>query len=247
MNVTVDPRRGSQELVTPLRNLGVGVVEEHLSFGDVSILGEGPGGAPMPIGVERKTLGDLLSCIVDKRFAGHQLEGLHNSYQKVFLLVEGEYAISPEGDFTVKRWENRRPIWVRPPGRAWTWSAVEGWLMSMRMQGGVHVVNTNSLSHSAVWIQSLASWATVGWDQHHSTKVFHEKARPFSYAKVTAESQFAASLPGIGWEKAQRAAEKFETIEEMVLADPEEWMEIDGIGKGTAEKIIKHLRVRSRR
>jgi len=35
--------------------------------------------------------------------------------------------------------------------------------------------------------------------------------------------------------------EHFNTIAEMLEAEPEEWMKIDGIGEKTAEKVVKEL------
>jgi ERCC4-type nuclease len=64
---------------------------ERMQFGDFSWLGNGPDGAPWSIGVERKTIGDMIQSITSDRFSGHQLPGLLNTYNAVYVLVEGLY------------------------------------------------------------------------------------------------------------------------------------------------------------
>ena len=73
--ILIDPREGSKDLL-PLMPLGLA----HLSalpYTDACWNGLGPGGAAVIVGVERKRVGDMLACLKDGRFVGHQLPGMY--------------------------------------------------------------------------------------------------------------------------------------------------------------------------
>jgi ERCC4-type nuclease len=101
--ILVDYRKGGgktdapQIIVDHLAKLGVKAEKADLQFGDFAFEGNGPDGT-ISIGVERKTLHDLLNCIDDARYAGHQRVGMKQMYTISYLLVEGHWrAHDPSG------------------------------------------------------------------------------------------------------------------------------------------------------
>jgi len=51
----------------------------------------------------------------------------------------------------------------------------------------------------------------------------------------------AKELPGIGWERSLLVEETFDSVRTMVNAPLEQWLEIEGIGKGIATKVQEEL------
>src|ERR1017187_1543587 len=88
--ILVDAAVGSKELQPLIQGLGVHCEKLHLEYGDACFDGNGPNG-PITIGIERKALHDLLQCIDDGRYAGHQRPGMARLYNKSILVVEGQW------------------------------------------------------------------------------------------------------------------------------------------------------------
>src|SRR3990170_3568798 len=84
----IDTRAGSNELIDPLSNLGVPVESGILASGDIEILGNGPNGTPLLVGIEYKKIPDLIACVRSGRFAD-QLRGMRDTYLISWLLIEG--------------------------------------------------------------------------------------------------------------------------------------------------------------
>ena len=81
--ILVDDRIGAVE-IAPL--LGSPNVTCRLEFADFAWSGNGPDGQ-VDIGVERKSLLDLLASMTTGRLSGHQMVGLTAQYDWVYLLV----------------------------------------------------------------------------------------------------------------------------------------------------------------
>ena len=74
--ILVDSREGSKQLQPLLRDSKL----TRLEFADFAFTGSDRDGRISQIGIEYKTLPDVLSCIADGRFAGHQLPGMMKAY-----------------------------------------------------------------------------------------------------------------------------------------------------------------------
>lgn len=101
--IEIDDREGASsrqshlDIPTFLRARGVPHVVKHLPFGDAAFIGQGPEGRPVSVGVEIKAVSDLIQCMVDDRFVGHQLPGLRNTYEQTYLVIEGPYRPGADG------------------------------------------------------------------------------------------------------------------------------------------------------
>lgn len=207
-----------------------------MEYGDVAFVGNGPLG-PIPIGLEHKSVADVLDCILSGRFAARQLPGLLDSYAHVWLMVEGAFRPGPQGELYVSRGRSGRFGPVPWGHKEWMYRHLQHWLLSIQIQGGCRVLVTRDKPDSAAAIKALFTWWTAKtWDQHETLHTLdHTLQRRIGYRPSYAR-KFASVLPGIGWERSAAVADKFKTIERMVLAPAEEWAEVDGVGIITARK-----------
>lgn len=202
MSLNVDPREGSKRLIEPLRDRGLAVTTERMDAGDVAWVGRGEHGRPVLVGLEYKTLGDLLQCFRDNRFAEHQLPGLQDNYDAAWLVVEGEWRPGPHGELVVRHGQR----WGDPHGQAWRYLEVEGKLTTIEVRGGVNLRRSRSLDETVAMIHGLyAWWTSKDLDDHKSHLQFHDNkplSRRVSTRRPTVGVKIAAQLPHIGWEGA---------------------------------------------
>jgi ERCC4-type nuclease len=253
--VIIDPRAGSEKLIAPVRKRlqdEDAVMVTQLSFGDVAFLGNGPEGpTTVRVGIEYKTVGDLLSCINNGRFSGTQLPGLRRTYDVVYLLVEGgmrwkgrDLLVRKGNKWGVVQWGNS--------GRAPTsYSSPVHWLMTMEAVVGIKVHHTFDLRETVEWLVHLESWWDKKWSSHNAHVAFDEsgyratlRSSPRTPEEWSREyvRLFAKELPGVGWARADAVSTYFATPTEMISASVKEWEKIPGIGKTTAERAVKALR-----
>lgn len=266
MSLLVDPRAGSGDLVAPLRTLGCPAELSRLDFGDLALVGNGPRG-PHLVGIEVKTIADLLQCMTTGRFAAHQLPGLVESYDTAWLLIEGQWRANREGVLEVRvsprrivdpksprtkpRWKWSPEFWVTPKGRRWMWRDVHGWLQTVGYQTGVLVGLAADRQMTARFCASVYHWWTdKGYLEHKALKTFQDYKSTVTTAPGTRVSvvapdvtrRVAKELPGLGWERSEAAARHFRTVAGMVAADEKEWQKVEGVGKVTAERIVRAIR-----
>jgi ERCC4-type nuclease len=245
--IQVDDRVGSSEMAPLLRSLGCPVELTRMEFGDVAFMGWGANGMPVSVGIEMKRLDDVIACITSGRFAGHQLPGLIQSYDHVWLLVCGEWRARIRDGVLEQRKPGRGGgyYWSETCGgqRTWMWRDVESWLTSMQIMGGLRVHRVPEWQEGARWIKALSSWFAK--EEHHSHLVVYGGKELYQdqalLVKPTLARRVAKELPGIGVVRSAEVARTFRTVAEMVEATPKDWMQIEGIGKGIADKIYKAI------
>ncbi len=237
--ILVDDRAGSKELIKYFTN-----VEAHLvrqPYGDVAFLGEGPKGELIPIGIEVKTVADVLSCIMDGRFAGHQLPGLIRHYSVIYLIVYGEVRMDQHGILCVPRKGGLKPVYKG--SRAFMWRDFHSWLFTMEMLGGVKVRMVKTKRETGLLCLALYKWWTSkGWEEHQAHLAFDTSHSPALLPEYNLVTRVAKELEGIGWKKAQLVGGKFKSVLEMVMAEGVEWEEIEGIGGKIAVRAVGDLR-----
>jgi len=92
------------------------------------------------------------------------------------------------------------------------------------------------------WNPEKHSWLPRPYENHHGYEAIHVPQILATIGKAGLVRKVAACLSGIGWERSGEVALKFNTVEEMVKAGPDEWRTIDGIGKTLAGRVFKQLR-----
>ena len=151
----LDNRIGSAEL---LQHIPPGKARlTHLDSGDACFIGNGPDG-PVSIGIERKRVNDLAASIRGNRLAAKQLPAMFQTYDYVYLVVEGMWKISPKG--TIEAYP-RVPVSIQN-------SAVDSFLNTLQVQSRLIVRQTFSPRHTALLFLNLYSSWSKGWDEHQT-------------------------------------------------------------------------------
>ena len=228
--IFIDDREGSKELY-PRINSEYNPLLVRLDFADFMFDGNGPEGL-VQVGVERKVIGDLLSSISTGRLVSHQLPGLLKDYYKVYLVVEGMWRPG-EGDVLEVYKGKWYPL---SHGRRYKYQEIIGFVNSLAVSTGVVTIFTKSMRETALMLEALYRWWGKGWEEHraHAEMSSIVPPNPFvSPCKPPLVRRIAAELPGVGWERSVHVADKFETVEKMVAAGVDDWMDIKWVtGKG---------------
>jgi len=245
--ISIDDRQGSAQLFPLLQRLGCRVSLTRMDYGDVAWTGQGANGEPVSVGVECKSLDDVLACIISGRFAGHQLPGLIQCYDHVWLLVQGEWRARFRDGVLEQHRQGRNGgmFWMEAGGgqRRWMHRDLEAWLMSMQIMGGIRVKHVPDWEAGAQWLKTAYNWFQKGEHQSHMVMYGGKElyADQALLARPTLARRIAKELPGIGVKRSAEVARHFHTLQEMVDADIKEWMQIEGVGKGIASKIYKAI------
>lgn len=241
--VYVDDRAGSGDLIDfpPLK----GHAElTRMDSGDVIIIGKGPEDKPMLVGVEVKSVFDLLSSISTGRLAGKQIPGMIEDYDVSWLVSYGWYKCGNRGELRVRRkgrWEA-----VEQGGRSLPYSYLEGFLLTVSALGikVKHVYGNKG--DLAKWLGVLAGWFGKPWSEHRALKVFDSSGQPGLLptldSRTALRARVAATIPGLGFKRAVAAAHHFPSVRDMMLAGPEEWVKVEGIGKTISKTIVEAVK-----
>jgi len=259
--IFVDSRTGSKELKPyfTVDNLLV-----SLDYGDVTFTGNGPEGE-VTIGIERKRIGDLLGSIESGRLSGHQLPGLLETYDVVYLFVEGITKADKTDD----------SLWVSTTGgatfkkashgnRKWTAGAVDHYLTTLETRLGVHLRHTVSPKHTAKRIEYLYEYWQKPWERHNSHLALH-KGKDFRIKedkkvvfmpdsmleKPSLVRKISAELPGVGVRRSMDVHKAFtlptdgkdewRAVDRMWRASIEEWGKVEGFGKVSSRQAWEAL------
>jgi ERCC4-type nuclease len=248
--IDVDRRDGSKELMAVLPKGMANLTS--LEYGDAAWLGRGNDDVPVSVAVERKTLRDLLNSMTTGRLSGHQLVGLFQQYDYVYLLVEGIWRPNPDNGLLEVRGRGRGG-WVplELGSRRFMSREMDNYLNSLAILLGVVVVHTGTLKHSGQWLANVYRWWTgKPLDKHKSHKGFDRSGEACGRVlggvaqlhKPSLVSRMAKELSGVGWERANELGKHFDSPWSLLMADEKELRGIKGIGKGLAESIVKELR-----
>lgn len=235
--IYLDDRTGSVELKYYF--LPQEVTVARLQYGDAYFLGNGPDGL-LSIGVERKTVGDLLGSIRSGRFQGHQLPGMSSNFDVMYVVIEGIYRAHP-GSKTIE--QLRHGKWQPLHGRGIKMSSMTKLINTMSIICGVQVRFTIDESATADLIKDLYAWWQTPFD-HHKSHVGFQLPPATQAALVEPPSLFRCivkELPGIGWEKSLAVESHFLTLDRVLESSMSDWCQIPGIGSATAEKIMKAI------
>lgn len=275
--ILVDDREGSQDLAhyEPVRSMlapcpllphGVAVPPakpchecrdtgrqlSRLNSGDVLILGNGPT-STTTIGIELKSIPDLLSSFDNGRLQATQIPAMIDDYDHCWLLYYGLHRPNAQGQLEVLHTNSRTG------GRYWGVHAVGrkavpyGFLRCATIELqvlGFHVDHVASIEEAAQWIGCMYRWWQKPWSDHKLFRTFDNSTARIRLPGTTDDSperkrliqraEMVARLPGIGHEKALALAEKFGSVREMINAGPERWAEVTVTSKkGRAVRIGK--------
>lgn len=251
--IVVDSRVGSAEFAPRLRAASdCEVVVQELPAGDFSFAGRLESNL-IGVGIERKTLGDLIASMHSGRLTNKQAPRMADHYDIRVLILEGAFRTNPETGLLE---EAARGGWV-PPRSSRGWRRIRGedidhYLMSLTWLGGINVWRCFSERHTTSMILSLYSWFNKP-GEHKSFHQFHFAPPTNALMFIPEEADtdewrrhvlrlVAKELPGIGWERSQMVMERFGTVREAVMAPAIDWrikgeQGAPGIGPGTVRRV----------
>lgn len=242
--ILVDSRVGSKHLAGEFDSLGVGYELTQLEFGDCSWLGKSDSG-PVAVGVELKNVNDLLNSIQSGRLSGHQVPGLLDRYQHVWLVVEGVYRSRRDGLVEVLQGRTWTPL-VMGRRRPVYYSEIEGYLTTLAVEAGIHTKQTGNAKETARFIELLYTW----WqkDKHTSLQTIYQPKE--GGGSIRRESDWEKRMkltakglqPGFGWERVKGIVGEFDSVADMINASEDRWKEIPGIGKKLAADVVAGIR-----
>jgi ERCC4-type nuclease len=179
---------------------------------------------------------------------------MKKAYRFVFLVVEGEWKPHDSTGVLMQLFENK--------GHTFEWGELRPRTMYHKLRrflfsvslGGVVVLYTRNIAHTAFDITELYHWFQKPWRDHHSLEQLHLgsfwqtdgrtdqlMAIPSLAKKPSLTREWAARLPGIGVKKSEDAERLFSSPRALANADESDFMRIPGVGVGTAQKIVKEI------
>jgi ERCC4-type nuclease len=242
----IDSRIGSQDLAPVLKSFGVPVDLCTLDYGDCAFIGNGAEGRPVPVGIELKKLNDILNCVTTGRFSGHQLPGLVQTYDEVWLVIEGIYRPHPR-DGVLETLSGGHWVSVKQGTRTWMYRDLEHFLTTIEIKGGVRLRRSTDRAETARIVAGLYAWWQKDYIEHRAHLAMNRAHRDTALlTKPSFKFEVAACMPGLGYMKAGCAAGHFGSVREMVNAEEPEWRAIPGVGKVLATRIVNAVNEGSR-
>lgn len=251
--ISVSSATGSKELRGPILSLGVSCESIPMEFGDAAFEGSGPSGTTL-IGIERKTLHDILDCIDTARY-NQQRIGMARMYPHISILViEGLWKPREDGVLMegFRDYEAEKVLRAAGKGReviAWTdlkqgggkvmYHKLYRYLNSVS-HGGVIVKFTRDLNHTAFNICEDFHYYQKPWNQHKALLDIHVPQLPSLKLRPSLTRLWAFHCPGVGVVGSQLAEKYFPTGRRLANADEVEWVRA-GVGAKTAQEIVKEI------
>lgn len=230
---------GSREFKSGLQRMGSPVklrTLKQMPFADFAItMPRGPDGVPFEIGVERKTIVEMLGAVQDSRFIGHQLPGMITHYDAVIVVVEGWTTIDrASGCLMMGQWEAGF-------GGRHLYEPFKKFQITLAMKARVMLEPTRSKSETTHFLHALHRWAQKPWSQHKSAyKVESREVDAAILSERTMRRQTFAQWPHVGWYRSKRVSEYFPSVLDAAVASPDEWCA--ALGMKEPGKIVRDIR-----
>jgi Fanconi anemia group M protein len=202
LTVYVDSREGPSQVVKELMKIGVNAKLVTLAVGDYVLSDR--------VAVERKTVDDFASSIIDGRLF-QQLKDLKENYELPLLLIEGEELYSV-GNISSE--------------------AIRGAISSILVDFSIPIVWTKNSKDSALMLSTLARREQT---QREVRIPIRSMKKPLT---ITEQQEYLiAGLPNINRTLAKRLLKHFGTAEKVFTASKDELEKVPGIGEKIANKI----------
>ncbi len=197
--ITVD-RREPKEIIKELITEELDVEVKQLEIADFIIQTKLIDGKTQTVGIERKTIQDLLNSIIDKRLI-NQLIMLKENFDISLLIIEGEENIYALRDF-------------HP-------NSIRGIVTTVAIDFQIPIINTKNYRDTAKYLTIIAKRL------EKPRKAFTLLPKRKALTIKEQQLMIVESLPGIGPTIAKSLLEKFKTIKNLVNATEKELQEVD--------------------
>lgn len=247
--ILLDPRMGGGDKAKQEKKLadflacfkrsGVPTESYILPFGDACFEGSGPRGT-ISVGVELKTLHDMLHCIDDARYV-KQRTGMSQLYGKSFLIVEGHWKPHDPNGSLMEGFQGGTS-WgdCRYRSQRVMYSKLYRYLLSVSLSG-VTVTYSRDMFHTAYNICEIYHYFQKPWHRHTSMLETQVLSLPSLYGPPSLCREWAARIDGVGVIKSIEAEKVFRTAANLANAEEREWLQVPGIGPGSAKKIVRQI------
>jgi ERCC4-type nuclease len=227
---------GSRELAPYFTRRGIEVVVDEMEFSDFAFEGHTVQGTTGSIGVERKTIPDLINCMHDGRFADHQLKGMLSTFEECYLLVEGVYNEASDG--TVTYWSNGRERYTKV-----TYKQLDKFLLTVTRQAGFRILKSCGKDQTATIVGNLYEHCQKPIDDHQSLNRFRTDASIMETltTKHSLVRRCSKEFPGIGWTKSLVFDRAFPSLFHLVNSSVGDMAELKWQGKRIGEKLATRI------
>lgn len=251
----------NKPLITCKQCYSTGRVLSELSSGDIAFVGNGPDNLPIMIGVEFKSISDLISSIYTGRLQDTQLGGINsatgmlNDYGEVWILYYGRYRLSPKDNRTLQIYKEK---FTTKQGKEYyagfydylgggknfeSYRYLESFLSSPSLTHlGIQTKHVETIEQAAIWLGILYNLWQRPYDSHRSMKAISKSTVTVVPGLSEVERlmlSIASELPGLRDKRAYAAVEHFNSVSDMVNATCQEWESIPGIGKVLGRSIVE--------
>lgn len=210
-----------------------------IPHGDFNFFGIWQDNTPAKVCGDRKKIGDLVSCINSGRHL-QQLQQAHASgFTHQFIIVEGLMQPGGDGLLHVRKGRDWAPHYPNIE-----YHRVDAYLNQIDQYMGVQVKRSMSPAETVAMVVALYHLFQKAPNDHNTMKMMYSPPPPqigFFHGPSLLR-RVAKELPGIGWERSLAVEGHFESVYEMATATPSEWLDVEGIGKKTAEKVVREIR-----
>jgi Fanconi anemia group M protein len=206
LKIIADHREMPSGVIDELVQLGVEVEACQLNVGDFILSDR--------TGVERKSVGDFLQSIIDKRLM-NQAKALRETFERPVLILEGDNLYS------------RRAI--HP-------NAVRGALAALAVDIGIPILPTRNEKETALILFAIARREQLAENREVSVR-----GEPKGLTLPEHQRFVVEGLPGVSAVLTKRLLEHFGTVERVMCASEEELKQVHGIGREKAKAIRKIL------
>jgi len=200
------------------------------------------------VACERKKVGDLASCLITGRFLNQMATCKEYDADVLVLILEGRYRRNPEdGVLEIPVWKvnprtSKRAEFWEPVTPLTQFSRFDQYLTELQRDAGIIFKHTENVKGTADVIRTLYDNYQTPLNRHQSLNQFY--VSPPARVPLTKPNllrRVAKELDGVGWTRSDEVAKHFPSVLAMCVADIKEWAAIPGIGKKTAESVVKAL------
>jgi ERCC4-type nuclease len=238
--ILVAHERGSKELLPIIQRIGYEASIANLAYADFAFEGNGPQG-PISIGIERKSLHDMLHCIDDARYAGYQRGGMKIMYQISFLAIEGMFRPHDNEGYLMEGFRGGKD-WAACKYRTQIpqYSKLFNYLTSIALSG-VIITFGRDMYHTAYNVCMIYDYFRKKWDNHTSLQEIQMLPLWEIGGRPSLLRRMLAQVDGIGVKLAAAAEVHFMNPTRQITQE-KDWAAIKGISKQTAQRIATEIR-----
>lgn len=228
------------DLIPYIKKYGVAVDKAELKWGDAAFEGNGPDGTIM-VGIERKRLHDMLSCIDDNHYSAEQKVGMKQMYAVSILMVEGHWKPHDGNGLLMEGFNSGMNFgYCAPRGRRIMYAKLRRYLFSVAL-AGVIVCYTRDPGHTAYDIVEWFHYFQKRWKDHTGLLEPTKVNIPHLLGKPSLTRRWAHDLEGVGVKYSLDAERLFKKPYALATADESEWLKIPGVGVKTAQSIVREI------